>query len=93
MHALVVRVKIDPARLSEAEGMLKEQVVPMSRERAGFTGGYWLRSLDATHGMSIELYETEAAARAIADSAPESPPPDAAVTLEGFEVFEVMATA
>jgi quinol monooxygenase YgiN len=92
MYGLVVRVKIDPARGEEAAQMLKTQVVPMSRERAGFTGGYWLRSDDGTRGMSIELYESEAAARAIADSAAQAPS-GAAVTLEGFEVFEVMATA
>lgn len=92
MHALVVRVKIDAARRQEAQAMLEEQVVPMSRERAGFTGGYWLRSPDGTRGMSIELYETEAAARAIADSAGETPP-NSPVTLDGFDVFEVIAAA
>ncbi len=92
MHALMVRVTIDPTRLPEAEAMLKDQVVPMSREREGFTGGYWLRSLDGSHGMSIELYESEAAALVIADSAAKAPP-GTAVTLDGFEVFEVVATA
>jgi hypothetical protein len=92
MHALVVRVTIDASRLSEAEAILKDQVVPMSRQRQGFTGGYWLRSLDGTHGMSIELYESEAAALAIADQAAQAPP-NTPVTLDGFEVFEVVATA
>ena len=92
MHALVVRVKIDPTRLPEAEAMLKDQVVPMSSQRQGFTGGYWLRSLDGTHGMSIELYESEAAALVVADTAA-SAPPNAPVTLDSFEVFEVVATA
>jgi quinol monooxygenase YgiN len=92
MHALVVKVTIDPTRLAEAETMLKNQVVPMSRQRQGFTGGYWLRALDGTHGMSIELYESEAAAQAIADSAAQAPP-NTPVTLDGFEIFEVLATA
>lgn len=52
MYGLVVRVKIDPDRGDEAAQMLKAQVVPKSRERAGFTGGYWLRSDDGTRGMS-----------------------------------------
>lgn len=93
MHALVVRVKIDAARRDEASQMLETQVVPMSREGPGFTRGYWLRSQDGSRGLSIELYETEAAAQAIADSATEGPPPGAPVTLEGFDVFEVIATA
>jgi hypothetical protein len=92
MHALVVTVRIDPARGDEARQMLETQVVPMSRERPGFTAGYWLRSQDGTRGTSIELYETEAAARAIADSAAQSPP-DAPVTLDGFEILEVVASA
>jgi quinol monooxygenase YgiN len=92
MHALVVKVKIDPTRGDEAAQMLETQVVPMSRERPGFAGGYWLRSQDGTGGMSIELYESEAAARAVADSAAQAPP-GAPVTLESFDVFEVMATA
>jgi hypothetical protein len=92
MHALVVRVKIDAARAEEARQLLENGVVPMSRQRPGFTAGYWLRGSDGARGMSVELYETEAAARAIAD-APGDPPPDSPVTLEGFDVYEVVATA
>jgi hypothetical protein len=42
--------------------------------------------------MSIELYESEAAALAIADQ-PAQAPPNTPVTLDGCEAFEVVATA
>ncbi len=92
MHALVARVSIDPTRGEEARRSLDEMVVPMAKKRAGFQGGYWLRSLDGSTGLSVELYDTEESARAVADTAPQMPP-DAPVQLESVEVYSVEAHA
>jgi hypothetical protein len=91
MHAVVVHIKLDPAREEEAVKMLHEVVVPMSKAAPGFTGGYWARSLDGASGLSVEVFDTEEAARAFADGA--TTPPGAPATIESVEVMEIMATA
>lgn len=91
MHAVVVRIKLDPARDEEAVTTLNEFVVPASRQAKGFKAGYWTRSADKASGVSVEIFETEADARAFADGA--ATPPGAPATLESVEVMEVMASA
>jgi putative acetyltransferase len=91
MHAVVVRVNIDPSRGDEAVKTLHDFVVPIAKRTKGFTGGYWCRSEDGTKGLSVEVFASEADARAFA--ADLSTPPGAPATIESFEVMEVTASA
>jgi len=91
MHAVVVHIKIDPARGEEATKTLHDFVVPMSKRTQGFTGGYWARSLDGASGLSVEVFDSEETARAFADNV--STPPGAPATIESVEVMEIMASA
>jgi hypothetical protein len=91
MYAVVVHIKMDPARGDEAVQMLHDVVVPSSKRARGFNGGYWARSVDGATGLSVEVFETEEAARAFADGA--AVPPGAPVTLVSVEVMELMASA
>ena len=90
MHAVVVRVTIqdfDAAR----EGLVT-QIVPRVSQAPGFVAGYWTRSEDGGSGLGTVVFESEEAARAVADMI-QSQPPDEGVTLDGVEVREVVAHA
>ena len=90
MHAVVVRVTInDPEPAME---MLRDQIVPMASGSPGFVAGYWSQSADRSNGMGVIIFEAEDTAYALADQVGEGPPTDA-VTLEGVEVREVVASA
>ena len=91
MYAVVVHIKLDPARGDEAVQMLHDVVVPNSKRAPGFNGGYWARSLDSATGLSVEVFETEEAARAFADGA--TTPPGTPATIVSVEVMELMASA
>ena len=93
MHAIVVRVKIDPNRQEEAERLLHEEVVPSVKQAPGLVGAYWLRSEDGSSGYSVILFDDKDAAQHAVDLNPPQPPPDAPVQLAGVEIHEVLATA
>ena len=60
MHARLVRANIsDPA---EAKRGLDEEVLPTIKGAPGFVGAYFV-AVDDTHGISIEVFETEEQAR------------------------------
>src|SRR5438067_4631351 len=87
MHAVVVRVRIDPARAEEAEADVRDRVAPAVKQVPGATAGYWARSEDGTNGTSMVVFESEETARAAADTVPDRLPES--VTLESVEVREV----
>jgi len=90
VHAVVVTVTIhDFDRASE---MLKDQIVPAVKQAPGFIAGYWTRSED-NRGSSLIAFESEDAARGAAQMIQSQAPPSDAVTLEGVEVREVVASA
>ena len=89
MHAVVVRVDIND--VDAAEKLLQEQVVPRVSGSPGFVAGYWTRSEDDSNGMSMIVFESEEAARAVADQI--SPMRDEAVGMRDVEVREVVANA
>jgi hypothetical protein len=85
MHAVVVR-----STLPDFEGamtFLREEVLPMVSQAPGLVGGYWVRTAE-DQGISMVIFETEDAARAMADQvvAPES----GAATADSIEVGEVV---
>ena len=92
MYAMVGEVRLDPARRDDAEKLLNEMVVPAAKQAPGFVAGWWTRSDDGTTGRSMIIFETEEAARQMAEMAG-SPPPDSPVTPVRMEVLRVLAHA
>jgi len=94
MHAVVVRVTIHNA--DRTREMLNSQVVPQVSGAPGFKTGYWTWSTDGgqLNGLSMAIFDSEENARAAADrvSAIASAGRDD-ITLDGFEVREVVASA
>jgi hypothetical protein len=89
MHAVVVRVSISDTEA--AQNALNEQVVPRVSQAPGFVAGYWTRSDDGSNGQSMLVFESENAARTVADRLGDNVPDG--VTLESAEVREVVANA
>lgn len=89
MHAIVVRVSISD--VESAQKTLEEVVVPRASGAPGFVAGYWTRSSDGSNGQSMIVFESEDAARTVADLVRETVPEE--VTLESVEVREVVASA
>jgi hypothetical protein len=87
MHALVVRVTINDT--DGAEEQLRNEVVPRVSQSPGFVGGYWTRS--GNQGMSMIVFESEDAARQMAERMPQHVPDG--VEFQGAEVREVVANA
>jgi len=84
MHAVVFNVDLVPGREAQGESEL-DILTTMLRSTPGFVRGTWVG--DDTHGLSLLLFDSEDAARALADSA--AMPPDAAAELRSVEVFAV----
>jgi len=87
MHAIVIHANIHDQ--AEAKRGLDEEVIPMMKGAPGFVGAYFV-AVDDTHGVSIEVFESEEQARAAA-------PPEGAtapgVTLDSLQIGEVIAAA
>ena len=91
MHAIVVRVTIGDADI--AEKGLREKLVPGVSGASGFVAGYWTRADDGSNGLSMLLFESEEAARAVADRFRAGSILPETVTVSRIEVREVVATA
>ena len=89
MHAVAVRVSISD--VESAQKALKETVVPRVSGAPGFVAGYWTRSEDGSNGQSMIVFESEDAARSVAERLGTDMPEG--VTLESAEVREVVASA
>ena len=63
MHAIVIHANV--SNLAEAKRGLDEEVIPMMKGAPGFLGSYFV-AVEHTHGVSIEVFETEEQARAAA---------------------------
>jgi hypothetical protein len=87
MHAVVVRVNVDEVEKAQEE--LRSRVVPNVSQSPGFVAGYWTRS--GNEGLSMVIFESEDAARQMADRVPQTMPEF--VTLQNVEVREVVASA
>ena len=89
MHAVVIQVTIHD--FDRGRQMLENRIVPTVKGAPGFVAGYWTRSGDS--GLSMVVYESEEAARAVAEQIQSMGLPDDAVTVDGVEVCEVVASA
>ena len=91
MHAVVVRVSVGNAEI--AEKGLREKVVPAVSSAPGFVAGYWTRSDDGSNGLSMLVFESEDAARAVADRFRGGTIVPETVTVSRIEVREVVVNA
>jgi hypothetical protein len=89
MHAVVVRVSISD--VETAQKGLEGVVVPRVKQAPGFVAGYWTRSEDGSNGQSMMVFESEEAARAVAERIGTDIPEG--VTIESTDVREVVASA
>jgi hypothetical protein len=89
--ALVVNVAIGD-RKEDAERILREQVIPMSKSLDGFQSGVWLRSQDGQAGLGIVVFDSEANAKSALETFPSRRPPDAP-PVTSAAVFEVTGQA
>jgi hypothetical protein len=88
MHAVVVRSTIND--FEQGRSFLRDEVVPRVSQAPGFVAAYWVR-LEGNQGTSMLVFESEDAARAMADQI--SPPPNDAVTLNSVDVGQVVESA
>ena len=86
MHALVVQSTLNDPEAAVA--FAREQVVPRVSAAPGLVAGYWVR-LAENRGTSVVVFESEEAARAMAEQV--TPAPDGSVTADSIEVGEVVA--
>ena len=84
MHAVVFQVDLVPGRDQQAESEL-DFLTGMLKSTPGFLRGTWAG--DDTHGLSFLLFDTEEAARNIADNG--GMPPDASATFRSVDVYAV----
>ena len=91
MHAVAVKVAIGDAESAQKE--LHERVVPSVSGAPGLVAAYWTRSDDGSNGLSMLVFETEDAARGMADRIRGADWMPQTVTLESAEVREVVANA
>jgi len=87
MYAVVVNVTVNEEEGSVAA--VREQVVPRISQAPGFVAGYWTRK--GNDGLSMSVWESEAAANTASDMARSVAP--AGVTVNSVEVREVVASA
>lgn len=91
MHALFVTAHIESGR-DEEEGLtfLQTEVLPQLKQFPGVVGGYWLATKDS-ESLAVVLFESEAAARQMAEVGLPQAPPAPGATLGKIEVREVIA--
>ena len=85
MHAVVFQVDMKQDWEGNADQEL-EQLVTMVKSVPGFVRGTW--ATDGQRGLSFLVFETQQAARGVADNA--AVPPDAGITLRSVDVYEVV---
>jgi hypothetical protein len=88
MHATVVHVNIHDQ--TEAKRALDQEFIPMLRGASGFVGAYFV-AVDETHGVSIQVFESEEQARAAAP--PETGPGMGGVKLDTVQFGPVIGAA
>ncbi len=63
MHARVVTARVQPGKADEVLGLLREALMPSLEQEPGVRGVLVLSDRDADTGVTIALYESEAALR------------------------------
>ena len=89
MHAVIVSVTIHDGE--EATNNLRSEIVPRVKQAPGFVAGYWVRVGNGDQGRGTMVFESEDAARAVAEQIQQNP--TSAVTLDSVDVGEVVERA
>jgi hypothetical protein len=89
MHAVVVKVTVNDPEAGVTE--LNQGVIPRVKQAPGFVSGTWVGKPGTSEGMSVAVFETEEAARAMA--AMIESPPEGQVTIDSVEVWTVVGSA
>lgn len=89
MHAVVVSVTIHEGEAATRN--LRENIVPQVSQAPGFVAGYWVRLEGANKGRSTVVFESEDAARTVADQIRGQVGDE--VTLDSVDIGEVVANA
>jgi hypothetical protein len=84
MHAVVFQVDLVPGREQQQDREL-DFLTGMMKSTPGFVHGTWLG--DDKRGLSCLLFDSEQAARAVAENA--ALPPDAAARFRSVDVYAV----
>lgn len=84
MHAVIFHVDFVPGREEQQESEL-DFISGMTKTTPGFVRGTWMG--DGDRGLSCILFDSEDAARAVAQNT--NVPPDAAVRLRSVDVYAV----
>lgn len=96
MHARVTISQTSPDKVDLAEKVIKEQVIPAAKKISGFKGGYWLGDRMTGKGITITLFESEAALKESEEAGKKIRSEAAAaigLEIQSIERFEVIAQA
>ena len=96
MHARVTISQTSPDKVDLAEKVIKEQVIPAAKKVPGFKGGYWLGDRMTGKGITITLFESEAALKESEEAGKKIRAEAAAaigLEIQSIERFEVLAQA
>jgi hypothetical protein len=86
-YAMIIHANIHD--MAEATWVVDEEVLPIMKKAPGFLGAYFV-AIDDTHGLSIQVFETEEQARAAAPPEGVTAP---GVTQATLQFGEVIASA
>ncbi len=96
MHARVTISQTSPDKVDLAEKVVKEQVIPAAKKVPGFKAGYWLGDRASGKGITVTLFESEAALKE-SEAATQTIRSEAAkaigLDIVSIERFEVIAQA
>jgi hypothetical protein len=90
MHAVVTRSTIHD--FEQGRTVLREEGVPRISQVPGFVTGHWVR-VDENTGTAMMVFESEQAARTVAEQLRTNPPAGEFVTIDRIEVGEVVERA
>jgi hypothetical protein len=90
MHAVLLRLTIDPNQAPAAASALTNDLLPKIRSAPGFVAGYWLEPADG-RGFSFVVFETEEEARRWAPPADNWEAPG--ISINDADVRRVAASA
>ena len=82
MHAVMVTVTIND--FEKGVTFLRDEAVPRVSQAPGFVAGYWVR-LDGDQGRSTIVFESEDAAREVAERV--AAPPEGVATIDSVKVL------
>jgi heme-degrading monooxygenase HmoA len=68
MYAVVNQVRLQPGKADEGLGVWRDRIVPGLKQRQGFKGVILLLNREENRGMSVLLWESQAALQAMLET-------------------------